>query len=271
MKLRLPLPKLGAIQFDLSFQPTSAPPGRIRLFIRKIVNELRKHPRVRVIGLLALLVLAFAIWMQTSPPVLIEARCIESALPRGTILHLEFARTSEDVRTLIGDPGDDRRCLTRVQILRDNAWVAMYMVLFIAVGLLLARRTCPWAKYLAGMAIVSGIAAAAFDWRENYYALQLAKLSPEQVSSQLFALHGATLTKWTLIFATMSLLAVTFFGLSRLASWVGFLFALTAAIGLVSIWDHRVITYIPLLISVSLFVLALGTLVRPQSFVEARC
>src|SRR4029079_10805482 len=108
------------------------------------MSDSREVLRVRIIGVLALLVLVYAVWMTVSPPIWGEARCARSKVP--SILLLEFAQSGEDVAGLIGEPGDDRRCLARVQILRDNIWVATYMALFVAVSLLLVRRNCPWAK-----------------------------------------------------------------------------------------------------------------------------
>ena len=165
------------------------------------MSDSRKVLRVRIIGVLALLVLVYAVWMTVSPPIWAEARCARSKLP--SILLLEFAQSSEDVAGLIGEPGDDRRCLARVQILRDNIWVATYVALFVAVSLLLVRRNCPWAKYLGRLAMISGIAAGLFDWRENHYILEILRLGSNAVSLQLLALRGATLSKWTLIYVTM--------------------------------------------------------------------
>jgi len=225
--------------------------------------------RVRVIGVLALLVLIYALWMAFSPPLWGEAKCTGAKSPN--ILRLEFAESSEDVAGLIGEPGDDRRCIARVQIFRDNIWVATYIALFVAVSLLLTRRNCPWAKYLGRLALISGIAAGVFDWRENYYILEILRLGSNAVSSQLLALRGATLSKWTLIYVTMSIVAVAFFGLSRLASLIGFVYALTAAIGLIGIWDHRVIAVAQYFVPISLLLLGLAALVRPRDLVEPGC
>lgn len=107
--------------------------------------------------------------------------------------------------------------------------------------------------------MISGVAAGVFDWRENYYILQILKLSSTAVGSQLLALRGATLSKWTLI-VTQSVLAIAFFGLSRLASWVGFAFALAAAIGLLSIWDYRIIAVVQLFVLITLLLLAIAAL-----------
>jgi hypothetical protein len=233
------------------------------------MSDSREMLRVRLIGAFALLVLVYAVWMAFSPPIWGEARCAGSKLP--SILRLEFAESSEDVAGLIGEPGDDRRCLVRVQILRDNIWVATYVALFVAVSLLLARRNCPWAKYLGRLSMISGIAAGVFDWRENYYILEILRLASNAVSSQLLALRAATLSKWTLIYVTMSVAAVAFFGLSRLAWWIGFLYALTAAIGLIGIWDHRVIAVAQIFVPVSLLLLAIAALVRPRDLVESGC
>jgi hypothetical protein len=233
------------------------------------MSDSRKVLRVRIIGVLALLVLVYAVWMTVSPPIWGEARCARSKLP--SILLLEFAQSSEDVAGLIGEPGDDRRCVARVQILRDNIWVATYVALFVAVSLLLVRRSCPWAKYLGRLAMISGIAAGLFDWRENHYILEILRLGSNAVSLQLLALRGATLSKWTLIYVTMAIVAVAFFGLNRLASWIGFLYALTAAIGLIGIWDHRVIAVAQIFVPISLLLLAIAALVRPRDLIESGC
>ena len=239
--------------------------------ITRALAELRKTIGVRLIGVLALLVLVYGVWAFVSPPIWKEERCIQSSLPKGTLLKLEFAESGEAVANAIGEPNDDRRCLIRVQIHRDNFWIAMYVSLFVAVSFLLTRRNCPWAKYLARLAMISGIAAGIFDWRENYYVLQILKLGSAAASSQLPALRGATLSKWTLTFVTMSVVAVAFFGVSRLASWLGFLYALTAAIGLIGIWNYQVLGPFQFIIPVPLLLLAFAALVRPRDLVESGC
>ena len=240
-------------------------------WITRVLAELQKTIRVRIIGVLALLVLVYSIWAVVSPPILGESRCQQARLSGSTILRLEFAQSGQEVAGLIGEPGDDRRCLVRVQILRDNIWVAMYVMLFVAVSLLLTRRNCPWAKYLGRLGMISGIAAGIFDWRENYYILKILKLGSAAAAMELPALRGATLSKWTLIFVTMSVVAIAFFGLSRLASWIGFVYALTAAVGLVSIWDYRALGLVQLLVPISLLLLAFAALARPRNLIERRC
>lgn len=231
----------------------------------------RKILRVRIIGVLALLVFVYALWMAFSPPIWGEADCDKPRLPMGTLLRLEFAKSRTDVTNAIGELGDDRRCLARVQILRDNIWVAMYVTLFVAVSLLLSRRSCPWAKYLGRLGIISGVAAGLFDLRENYQVLEILKRASDAVTSEVWTLRGATLSKWTLIFVTMSVLAVAFFGLSRLASWVGFLYALAAAIGLIGIGWPQILGAVQLVVLIPLLVLTIATLVRSRDFVECGC
>jgi hypothetical protein len=260
--MRIRIPRVGAVELTAYF---TRPQRKFESIAREPVRKSPRLTLIRVIGVLALLVVGYAIWMQFGPPTSREARCGHTTPPR--LLRLEFAQSTEEVKSAIGDLGDDRRCLIRVQILRDNYWVPMYLLLFLAVSLLLARRNRPRARYLAGAAITSASAAAVFDWKENYYVLQILNLDPNN-PSPLFVLREATLSKWTLIFATMSFLAVAFFNLSRWASLVGFLYVATAVVGLGGIFFHPILASISYLLALGLSVLAIGTLFSPQSFAE---
>lgn len=187
---------------------------------------------VRVIGVLALLVIIGAVWMEivscgfasSSPP---------EPLPGNFdnhVMAMEFVSRVADVEAIVGEKAHPNRDTMRKQMRIDFLWIVCYALLFIAVGLLLARRNSPWAIYLACGAGVCGVSATGFDLSENLRILEV--LDAPRVTQQMVdgVRHAATV-KWTLVFVTMALLAVTFFRTDRWVKLVGWMFVATAVIG----------------------------------------
>jgi hypothetical protein len=96
----------------------------------------------------------------------------------------------------------------------DFVWIACYAALFCLDRSDVIQEKLSLAKYLAWIAIVSGLSAAVFDVRENMKILDLlASLSTTQ--DQVNAVRDATLAKWTLMFVSIALLAIAFMELAN--------------------------------------------------------
>ena len=186
------------------------------------------------------------------------------------VLALEFVQTTEQAHAIL-DPNN--REPMRRQIYLDFAWILFYALLYVTVSALLARRNCPWAFYLAAVAAIAGVGAAAFDVVENLGMLRVVN-DPAISQPTLAGLHirDAAIVKWTLSFVALSILAVTFYGLNRTLTWIGFLFSLTALVGFVGLWHTPWLgLLVPLPMLLGLALLAYAALRSPKTFVESSC
>lgn len=235
---------------------------------------------VRIIGILAFLVLAFAVWMGASRDFLLKNLHLKDAPYglQGRVLAMEFIQTPDQVKSILEqndsrDPGNQHnRDVMRLEMRRDFIWIASYASLYLAVSLMLARRSNSWAPYVATAAAVAGIAAAYFDVRENMGILRLlTALDSNQLADQQMVneIHYAALIKWTLSFFALSLLALTFHGKNRWSSLVWYGFSATALVGLIVLLHPPLfpVVVVPLLISLLLLSgLAIGW---PRTLMES--
>lgn len=230
----------------------------------------------RSIGILSVLVLAGAIVMGVTGAFQLKPRTLRAEDTGGftaPVMALEFVETPEQAHAILDqNESQNRRALTN-QIHLDFGWIASYWLLFLLVSYLFSRRNCPWASYLAGVAAVSATTAAAFDIRENLGMLEVIS-NPTITQPALMALHirDAALTKWTLVFVTMAILAPTFYGLNKELRRIGFFFTLTALAGLVGLGYKPLLgMLVPLPLLIGLVLLAYYSLRSPQLFLEQSC
>jgi hypothetical protein len=224
---------------------------------------------VRTIGVLAVLVIVVAIWMgivsrQFGPQ--------PAELPgkfQGRVLAMEFVGEVSDIgKVLAPDTSHNARVMRNV-IMIDFLWIACYGLLFIAISSLLARRNCPWARYLGILALVAGVAAAAFDLRENVEILKALSCSPCD-QSVVNRINDAALSKWTMSFVAMALLAIAFQDLNnRLAHWISVTFIVAALVGFIGLWRHQLLALLPIPLLVGLILLAITAFVRPRNLRES--
>lgn len=229
--------------------------------------------RVRVVGILAFLVIAIVIWnavvnLQFQPP--------PKDLPGGFQnrgMALQFVSDSSAVPQILGPEPSVNLPVMRKLILIDYLFIACYGLLFVTISLLLARRNCPWARYLGLLAVITGLMAAAFDVRENIQMLKVLDClacNPEQIDVN--SVNDAALMKWAMSFVTMGLLAIAFQDLANnLARWISISYIVTAAVGAVGLWRHDLlfVAFIPLVIGLGLLVFT--AFVYPQKLAENRC
>lgn len=187
------------------------------------------------------------------------------------VMALEFVETSEQARAIL-DANDNREAMRR-QLYLDFVWISCYGLLYLGLSVLLSRRNCPWAVYLSWVAAICGVGAAAFDVMENLGILRVVN-EPAISQAALSGLHirDAAIVKWTLSFMAMALLALTFYGLDKRLTRIGFLFSLTAVAGFIGLWQKPLLgVLVPLPMLVGLVLLSYTALRHPEIFSEMRC
>jgi|GEM_PF-3000099 len=239
-------------------------------------------PGVRIVGLLAILMLAIGTWTSTSrdfhPTNIVDTAKSPFHFSH-QVIAMEFLQTPEQLPVILGQEANNstdsqNRLAMRAEMRRDFVLITCYGLLYLAVSALFARRRCPWAVYLAGVAGVCGVGAAVFDVRENLAILNvLNTLDLNQLVDQqaVNAIHSAALLKWQLSFVTAALLAVTFYGLDNWLSFIGYAFTLTAIIGFAGLFYPPLLPLSFLPMSIGLVLLAIFALFRPQKFIPEHC
>jgi hypothetical protein len=137
------------------------------------------------------------------------------------VLAMELLHNADDVPRIVGAPGEpynNRAAMTRLMHV-DFAFIPAYAVLFALVGDLLFHRGGKW-RWGGMLAALLGAAAAVFDILENLAILHV--LSGGQKTPR-----SVSLTKWTLIFMALAVLAPVYLNpaLPRIRRALGFLTA----------------------------------------------
>jgi hypothetical protein len=235
------------------------------------MSERNRNPLVRTIGVLALLVVLVAVSMMLVELGYQKPRDDLGFRNRGTAL--QFVVDASGISKILGPDASVNRPILRKVILIDFAFILGYVSLFIAISVLLFRRNCPWARYLALMALVTGVTAAAFDVRENIAMLKVLDCFPCDPGPFLInTINDSALAKWCTSFVTIGLLAIAFQDLpSNLARWISITFTLTALLGLVGLWRHSLLflSFGPQLAGLGL--LAFTAFVHPKKLTEGSC
>jgi hypothetical protein len=231
---------------------------------------------IRALGVLSFLVLAGAVLMavvgalQFDPGVLPADRTGGFMRP---VMALEFVETTDQASVILDQNNQHNRPVMRNQLYIDFVWLGCYGLLYLALSYLLARRNCPWARYLSCVAAICGAGAAAFDVRENLGMLQVVN-DPTINQSILASLHirDAAIVKWTLSFVTMALLATTFYGVGKKLGRIGFFFTLTALAGFIGLWYKPLLgVVVPPPMLIGLVLLTYTAWRSPQILHEPNC
>jgi hypothetical protein len=231
---------------------------------------------IRLVGVLSFLVLAGAVLMTVTSALQFDPGELPANLTGGfkkPVMALEFVETKDQVSVILDQNNQHNRPAMRSQLYIDFVWLTCYGLLYLALSYLLAWRNCPWALYLSCVAAICGVGAAAFVVWENLGMLQAVN-DPTITQQTLASLHirDAAIVKWTLSFVTMALLAVTFYGLDKRLSRIGFFFTLTALAGFVSLWYKPLLgLLVPLPMLIGLVLLVYTSWRSPQIFIEQSC
>lgn len=224
---------------------------------------------VRTIGVLAVLVVVVGLWMVITDRHFGPKPAELPGKFQGRVLAMEFVSEASHIVKILEPDTSHNAAVMRNIIMIDFLWIACYGLLFIAISSLLAKRNCPWARYLGILALVAGVAAAAFDIRENVEILKALNCSPCD-QSQANRINDAALLKWTMSFVAMALLAIAFQDLNnRWAHWISISFIVTALAGFVGLWRYPLLGLLPIPLLAGLILLAITAFFRPRNLKES--
>jgi hypothetical protein len=225
---------------------------------------------VRIVSVLALLVVVVAIWMA-----IVQGQFEKNpdeGLPggfQGRVLAMEFVSNTTDVEKILAPDVTRNREVMQTVLMIDFIWIGCYGLLFVTISWLLMRRRCPWARYLGFLALIAGVASAAFDVRENRRILALMSQFPYD-QNLVNQVNDAALLKWTLGFVAIALLAIAFQDLAnRLANWISISFIVTAVVGFIGLWRYPLLGLVAIPLLIALILLAFTAFFRPRNLLES--
>lgn len=121
------------------------------------------------------------------------------------VVALQMARNADEVEAILGDAPSADREVMRVKQYIDFALIAGYLALALLIAAVLTRARCRRIALLIGCVAVL---AALADVLENLATLRVVNLALGQLGpGELDALRFASVTKWILLAAAMTLLA----------------------------------------------------------------
>jgi hypothetical protein len=230
---------------------------------------------VRIVGVLALLVVVVAILMIREQGQFqnIPEEVMKRDRPlgdfKGRVLAMEFVSDKSDIDKILGPDVAYNHGIMEKVLTIDFVWIGCYGSLFAAISLLLMRRRCPWARYLGFVALVAGLASAAFDVRENMKILAVMKSYDQHVVNQV---NDAALLKWTLGFVAIALLGIAFQDLAnRLANLISIGFTVVAVIGFIGLCRYPLLQFVGIPLLLTLILLAITAFLWPQKLKENTC
>jgi hypothetical protein len=162
----------------------------------------------RVVGIFALLTLALAALMMARPHFTNASRP-----PRGIAdpgVAIQVIQNVGEVDDILSDAPSPDREVMRIKQFLDFGFIASYAGLFVSLSILLARSGS-WGKIAGPVAAICGLAAAAFDVRENLAILRILDVSLANTTSDMMnAIRKASAAKWSLSALALVLLSTYF-------------------------------------------------------------
>jgi len=122
-------------------------------------------------------------------------------------LAMELARSMEEVKAIVGEPGHSDRSQMRSQQYMDFLFIVAYLSEFLLIGVLLWHRNFSLARLLALLAWLCETLAAGLDVRENVGIVGLAGLWWNALLNRVALL---------MLFGLFTLVVAVFWNLSRL-------------------------------------------------------
>lgn len=160
------------------------------------IGRLWTDPLKRIVLIASVWTLAILILVNSAP------HYTEAAIAPKTgdaMIDLELVETTEQLRLLLGEAPSTDRVTTRLKIYQDFALIPGYGILFVACGLLLARRG-GWKRSAGYLAAITGLAAAGFDVAENLAILEIVDLPIADVRQPMLeTIRRPALIKWALL------------------------------------------------------------------------
>lgn len=170
------------------------------------------------------------------------------------MMALEFARTVDDIRQIVGDQGDPRRAQMLALLRIDTfGFIPTYWLFFLSLSWLLAHRSIPYSLWYGVALAVCVTAAALFDFAENQHIRVALETQLSQTAADtVTGIYRSALIKWLLIFVALALSSRLFLGRSDWLAVIGILFLITSLLGSLGLLYNPAIewSYVPLLIAV---------------------
>lgn len=183
-------------------------------------------------------------------------RCLDRGL-----IAIELAVSSTELKEIWNQPKDRQpgttpewRAKLKGNLYVDFAFMAVYGLSFVMLGLAARRRAVGMLRVMGSIAIATGIAAAGLDVVENVLTLQsVAALDGggDASNSVVAATRVASLAKWGTIGVTLLMLFGAFRpsrrgeALYRVLAWISTLLVVWAgALGVWGWWDDKKIEYV---------------------------
>ena len=166
-----------------------------------------------------------------------ETKAPDDAKSKRPMMALELPEKLDDIRNNVGDLGDERRApMLKALALDALLFIPSYTFFFLAMSWLLTQRRFSWALWAGIIAGACGIGAAILDYMENAHIralleTDLARTTQRMIDSTRYVSSG----KWALSFIAIGLLSSLFLWRRDWIVLPGWLYALTAIVGLIGL------------------------------------
>ncbi len=191
------------------------------------MNWMTIEGQIRVVGLLAVLLLPYSLWMgQMNAPGLLAGYT-------NPVLALELAANGPEIDAINRSEDGKTTEFIKNQVHKDFGYIVIYVVFFSCLALLLTELGPDRSKYLSLAAVVCAVLAGLFDVIENVGMVKaIATAAGTATNSLANSIRYPSLAKWALLFIFSLLVGLT---LTRLLRWFlipGLAFLIAALLGL---------------------------------------
>ncbi|HEY0405617.1 MAG TPA: hypothetical protein VGC89_07805 [Pyrinomonadaceae bacterium] len=192
---------------------------------------------LRAFGAVILLLLAAIVALSLAGRKKSVAQSSDAGKSKMPMMALELPKNVNDIRDNVGDLGNARRAAMLRDLTPDSLlFIPSYTFFFLAMSWLLTQRRFSWALWLGIIAGACGIGAAVLDYMENANIRALLETGLAETTQQMIdSARHVSLCKWALSFITTGLLSTLFLWRRDAIVLLGFLYALTALVGLVGL------------------------------------
>lgn len=179
----------------------------------------------RIVGALAFIFVSYSLWM---------GQMTLKGLPdgyRNPVLALELVKNGADIESIKNAEGGKAVAFMRLQLYKDFGYILLYVVLFCALAMLLAKTGPPtyarWCWLAAACAILSGL----LDLLENRGMLKALALPSGAASDALaHSIRFPSLAKWAMLFIYCLLIGMVLLSRQTLFLRIPSIFFLLAAV-----------------------------------------
>ena len=255
---------IGMVLLDL---PYAVP--RLLGFLTSLSKpEIQDKPLVQIAGLLSFIWIAVSLWIVARFNALLSKLAAkklkyedaktnkqsdEPEIPggfRSWLTAIRFASSKAEIEKIIGQRGDARRDAMQESIMAEFLFIAVYWLLFMAMSRILYLSATSFerspvafgdhspycALALSIIVVLTGTAAALTDIVENKGILKILDMpSNDEAEKQAGKIRRAAVLKFTMVFITIAVLALTFLLRTDSISIIGYLYLAGALMGIVGL------------------------------------